>query len=68
MEALVRKGVNDYRNAIYTVKQTEEGKVKVMVRIGTDEGCVVVNGNEIKARQTKPEVMNLYFFKTPTSV
>jgi len=31
MEALHRKGVNDYRNIIYTVKQTEEGEVTISV-------------------------------------
>jgi len=31
MEALARKNVNDYKNVIYTVKQTEEGKVKIWI-------------------------------------
>lgn len=31
LEALVRKGVNDYRNVIYTVKQTEEVEVRIWV-------------------------------------
>ena len=31
MEALARKKVNDYRNIIYTVKQTEEGEVRIWV-------------------------------------
>jgi hypothetical protein len=30
-EALIRKGVNDFRNIIYTVKQNEEGEVKIWV-------------------------------------
>ncbi len=30
-EALSRKNVDDYRNVIYTVKQTEEGKVNISV-------------------------------------
>ena len=30
-EALVRKGVDDYRNVIYTVKQTDEGEVRIWV-------------------------------------
>jgi len=43
--------------------QTEEGKVKVMVRIGTDEGCVVVNGNEIKKQEIAGEQFNLATYK-----
>lgn len=31
MEALARKRVDDYRNVIYTVKQNEEGEVKIWV-------------------------------------
>lgn len=31
MEALARRDVNDYRNVIYTVKQTEEGEVRFWV-------------------------------------
>ena len=31
MEALARKNVNDYRNIIYTMKQTEEGEVTISV-------------------------------------
>lgn len=31
LEALVRKNVNDYRNVIYTIKQTEEGEVRIWI-------------------------------------
>ena len=31
LEALTRKSVNDYRNVIYTVKQSEDGKVRIGV-------------------------------------
>lgn len=31
LEALAKKGVDDYRNVIYTIKQTEEGEVTIWV-------------------------------------